>query len=52
MSDPESTLPPKVQQSQAEAKKGWEWLQLHPLVLGFLLGVIVGLGAGAYIFHG
>ena len=35
---------------KAEATAGWAWLKLHPLVLGVLLGVIMGMGAGAWIF--
>ncbi len=35
---------------KADAGKTWAWLELHPLVLGVLIGIIVGLGAGAWIF--
>lgn len=38
------------QKLETEAKAGWAWLQLHPLVLGVIIGVICGLGAGAFIF--
>lgn len=38
------------QQAKQDAQKTWAWLQLHPLVLGVLIGVICGLGAGAWIF--
>lgn len=36
---------------EADAKASWTWLTLHPLVLGVLIGVVCGLGAGAWIFR-
>jgi len=38
------------QELKDDAQKTWAWLTIHPLILGVLIGVIIGLGAGAWIF--